>query len=64
MQQPGTGFSYGVNTDVLGYLVEVISGQPLEVYLQERIFGPLHMTDSGFDVPQEKLSRAEVANYL
>jgi CubicO group peptidase (beta-lactamase class C family) len=57
VHQPGTAFNYGVNTDVLGYLVEVVSGQPLEIYMQEHIFGPLRMTDTAFDVPEEKRSR-------
>ena len=57
VHQPGTAFNYGVNTDVLGYLVQVVSGQPLEVYLQDHMFGPLRMTDTGFDVPPEKLNR-------
>jgi CubicO group peptidase (beta-lactamase class C family) len=57
VHQPGTAFNYGVNTDVLGYVVEVVSGQPLDVYMQEHIFGPLRMVDSGFDVPQEKRAR-------
>jgi CubicO group peptidase (beta-lactamase class C family) len=56
-QQPGEGYLYGVNTDVLGHLVEVVSGWPIEVYLQARVFGPLGMKDTGFDVPPEKLSR-------
>src|SRR5689334_8766218 len=57
VHQPGTAFNYGMNTDVLGYLVQVVSGQPLEVYLQDHVFGPLRMTDTGFDVPPEKLNR-------
>jgi len=57
VQQPGEGFTYGVNIDVLGYLIEVISGQPLEQFMQERIFNPLKMKDTGFDVPPEKMSR-------
>jgi CubicO group peptidase (beta-lactamase class C family) len=56
-QQPGEGFLYGVNIDVLGYLVEVVSGKPFEVYLRERIFDPLKMKDTGFDVPEEKMKR-------
>ncbi len=55
--QPGETFTYGVNTDVLGYLVQVVSGQPLEEFLQQRVFTPLKMTDTGFDVPAEKISR-------
>jgi CubicO group peptidase (beta-lactamase class C family) len=57
VHSPGETFHYGVNTDVLGYLVQVVSGQPFERYLQERVFGPLGMKDSGFDVPDEKLGR-------
>ena len=44
-------------TDVCGYLVEVISGQPFEQFLQERLFGPLEMPDTGFTVSDEKLDR-------
>ncbi|MGB3737588.1 MAG: serine hydrolase domain-containing protein [Ilumatobacter sp.] len=55
--QPGTEWNYGVSTDVLGRVVEVISGQPLDVFLQERIFGPLGMTDTAFWVPDEKRDR-------
>lgn len=55
--QPGDRFTYGINTDVLGYLVQVASGMPFEQFLQERIFGPLKMADTGFDVPPEKMDR-------
>ena len=55
--QPGARWEYGVSTDVVGRLVEVISGQPLDKYLQERIFAPLGMIDSGFFVPEDKLDR-------
>lgn len=55
--QPGEKFLYGLNTDVLGYLVEVISGMPLDKYLQQRIFGPLGMKDTYFFVPREKQNR-------
>jgi CubicO group peptidase (beta-lactamase class C family) len=55
--QPGTYFNYSVSTDVLGRLVEVVSGKPLDQFFQERIFGPLDMKDTGFFVPDEKLSR-------
>ncbi|MBI5387558.1 MAG: beta-lactamase family protein [Verrucomicrobia bacterium] len=57
VQQPGEAFFYGVNTDVLGYLVEVVTGKPLEVAMQERLFDPLGMKDTGFDVPAEKMPR-------
>lgn len=46
--EPGTEFNYSVATDVVGRLVELLSGQPLDVFLQERIFGPLGMTDTAF----------------
>lgn len=46
--QPGTEFNYSVSTDVLGRAVEVISGQTLDAFLQERIFGPLGMHDTSF----------------
>ncbi len=57
VNQPGTVWRYGVATDVLGRLIEVISGMPLDRYFQERIFGPLGMVDTGFVVPPEKLDR-------
>ena len=46
--QPGTDWNYGVSTDVLGHLVEVISGQPLDEFFQQRIFAPLGMSDTSF----------------
>ena len=55
--QPGEAFGYGLNVDVLGYFVEVISGQALDRLLEERIFVPLEMQDIHFYVPQEKVSR-------
>lgn len=55
--QPGEGFMYGLNTDVLGYLIEVISGMPLDKYLQQKIFEPLGMKDTYFFLPKEKNSR-------
>lgn len=54
---PGERFTYGLNTDMLGYLVEVVSGMPLDRFLQERIFTPLGMTDTYFRLPQEKVPR-------
>src|SRR4030095_16183642 len=57
MVQPGEEFYYGLNTDVLGYLIEVISGMPLDKYLQEKIFEPLGMKDTYFFLPKEKQSR-------
>ena len=60
--QPGTRFQYSYSTDVLGCIVQVASGLPFETFLQERIFGPLGMPDTGFFVPPDKLSRF-AANY-
>jgi CubicO group peptidase (beta-lactamase class C family) len=54
---PGESWQYGYATDVLGYLVEVVSGMPLDRFLQERIFGPLKMTDTCFFLPPEKVER-------
>ena len=51
---PGTAWNYGVSTDVLGYLVEVLSGRPFAEFLQEEIFAPLGMEDTGFFVPESK----------
>lgn len=55
--QPGEKFLYGLNTDVLGYLVEVVSGLTLDKFLQQRIFEPLDMKDTYFYLPTEKQSR-------
>jgi CubicO group peptidase (beta-lactamase class C family) len=49
--QPGTEWNYGVSTDVLGRVVEVVSGQTLDRFFQDRIFAPLGMTDTGFWAP-------------
>jgi CubicO group peptidase (beta-lactamase class C family) len=54
---PGTAFRYGVSTDVLGALVEKVSGQSLDAFFQERILGPLGMVDTSFWVPAEKRAR-------
>ena len=54
---PGAQFNYGISTDVVGYLVELISGKTLAAYLEERIFEPLGMTDTGFHVPAAKRDR-------
>jgi CubicO group peptidase (beta-lactamase class C family) len=55
--QPGASWTYGMSHDVLARLVEVVSGQPFEDYLQQRIFGPLEMIDTGFVVPPDALNR-------
>jgi CubicO group peptidase (beta-lactamase class C family) len=54
---PGTQWNYSVSTDILGILVERISGQPLADYFAEHIFAPLGMTDTFFTVPAEKAAR-------
>ncbi len=57
MHQPGEKFTYGLNTDLLGCLVEVISGTSLYNFFKTRIFDPLGMKDTYFYVPQEKAAR-------
>jgi CubicO group peptidase (beta-lactamase class C family) len=60
--QPGKAWNYSVASDVLGYLVEVISGQPFQVYLKEKVLKPLGMVDTDFHVPADKHERF-AANY-
>jgi CubicO group peptidase (beta-lactamase class C family) len=62
--EPGSEWNYGVSTDVLGRLVEVVSGQSLESFFRERIFEPLGMIDTGFDsrVNADRLAAPYVAN--
>ncbi len=55
--EPGTEWHYSVATDVLGRVVEVVSGQSLDRFFAERIFGPLGMVDTGFWVPEAGLER-------
>jgi len=55
--QPGTAWEYGLSIDVAGYLVEVLSGIPLDEFFQTRIFTPLKMIDTGFYVPEAKHER-------
>ena len=57
VHQPGEKFTYGLNTDVLGYLIEVVSGQPLDVFMRTRIIEPLGMNDTYFYLPAAKHSR-------
>jgi CubicO group peptidase (beta-lactamase class C family) len=59
---PGTRWIYGVSTDVVGYLCQVFSGQPLDRFLKERIFDRLDMPDTFFEIPDAKLDRL-AANY-
>lgn len=55
--QPGERFEYGLNFDVLGRFVEVVSGMPFDMFLQTNIFDPLEMKDTSFFVPAEKVGR-------
>ena len=57
VHEPGTRWTYGVSTDVLGYLVEVVSGMSFETFLKKRLFEPLGMCDSAFSVPKENVDR-------
>ena len=57
LYQPGKRWHYSVSTDVLGRLIEVVSGQRFDQYLQEHIFDPLEMRDTAFMVPREKRER-------
>jgi CubicO group peptidase (beta-lactamase class C family) len=59
---PGTRWGYSVATDVIGYLIELMSGKPFDEYLREKIFQPLGMVDTGFTVPADKVARF-AANY-
>lgn len=54
---PGTAWEYGLNADVIGYLIEVISGQKLDVFFKKRIVEKLSMTDTHFFLPEEKVQR-------
>jgi CubicO group peptidase (beta-lactamase class C family) len=55
--QPGEVWDYGHSVDVLGRVIEIVSGQPLDQFLEARLFKPLGMIDTGFYVPEAKLSR-------
>ena len=58
---PGTMWEYGRSTDLVGSLIERVSGQTLGTYLQQRILGPLQMKDTGFGVPADKQNRVAEA---
>ena len=57
MFQPGTTWEYGYSTDVLGFIVEKVSGKTLAAFLQEQLWGPLGMADTSFALPKEKFGR-------
>jgi CubicO group peptidase (beta-lactamase class C family) len=57
VHQPGAGWTYGHATELLGRLIEVITGRPLDSFLRQRIFEPLEMSDTDFHVPPERYER-------
>lgn len=62
VHQPGERFTYGLNVDVIGYLIEILSGKPLDLYFRERIFEPLDMNDTWFYLPEDKKGRLVKVN--
>lgn len=62
--QPGTEFVYGYNTDILGAVIEVVSGQNLADFLNQHIFEPLGMKDTHFYIPKSKADRLAVVYSL
>jgi CubicO group peptidase (beta-lactamase class C family) len=62
VEDPGTLYRYGMSYDVLGYLIEVASGMPLDKFFEERIYKPLGMVDSGFRVTGEDINRLVYLN--
>jgi CubicO group peptidase (beta-lactamase class C family) len=62
--EPGSEWHYSVSVDIQGYLVQKLSGMPFDKFIEERVFKPLKMVDSGFYVPKDKLNRfAQVYTY-
>jgi CubicO group peptidase (beta-lactamase class C family) len=57
LHDPGAQWTYSPATRVLGWVVEKVSGEPLDVYLRTKIFAPLQMTDTGYSVPADKVAR-------
>ncbi|HEY0714556.1 MAG TPA: serine hydrolase domain-containing protein, partial [Polyangia bacterium] len=57
LHQPGSVWEYSVSNDVLGVLVEAVAGKPLGKYLDQRVFAPLGMRDTGFVIPADKVKR-------
>ena len=55
--EPGSGWRYGLSADVLGAIIEVVTGMRFGEFLQQRLFGPLGMADTGFYVPEGKTDR-------
>jgi CubicO group peptidase (beta-lactamase class C family) len=64
MHQPGEQWMYNTGSDVLGVLIARASGQPLEMFLRQRIFEPLEMRDTGFSVPEASLDRLATSYWI
>lgn len=62
LHQPGEQWTYGLNSDILGYVIEVLSGMSLDAFFKTRIFEPLGMKDTYFYLPKEKYSRLVTLN--
>jgi CubicO group peptidase (beta-lactamase class C family) len=62
--QPGTEFNYGIGVDLLGAVIEKITGETLEAFLQRRIFAPLRMDETAFDVAEAQRARLAVLSKL
>lgn len=58
--EPGTAYEYGYSTDICGYLIEVLSGQPVNEYLKEKVLNPLKMNDTHFQLPKDKIQHLTV----
>ena len=62
--QPGTRWSYSMGADLLGRVIEVVSGQPFDRFLRERLFDPLRMADTHFRVPRDKADRMTTSYFV
>lgn len=62
--QPGTRWSYSTGADLLGRVIEVVSGQPFDAFLQQRFFDPLGMADTRFQVPRSDAPRMTTSYFL
>lgn len=64
LHEPGEQFTYGINTEILGHIVEIVSGMPLDQYLEKHILHPLGMKDTYFYLPEEKAQRLVEVEYF
>lgn len=62
--QPGTRWSYSMGLDLMGRVIEVVAGQPFDRFLQERLFDPLGMADTHFQVPRSKAGRMTTSYFI